>query len=87
MDTAVITSVTFPYSQPPAGGDLAVSALVEVGLRAAASGDDALASAQIFALPPHVRAEYRELLAEERERRSGANPRSRAALPGRAAGL
>jgi hypothetical protein len=46
----------------PADG--AVSALIETGLRAAQSGDQALARAQVFALPPEARAEYRQLLAE-----------------------
>lgn len=42
--------------------DGAVSALIETGLRAAASGDHAHARAQVFALPPEARAEYRQLL-------------------------
>src|SRR6185437_3176256 len=46
----------------PADG--AVSALVENGLRAAQNGDHALARAQVFALPPEARAEYRQLLDE-----------------------
>lgn len=45
-----------------APADGAASALVEIGLRAAQNGDRALAFAQVFALPPHARAEYRELL-------------------------
>lgn len=44
----------------PADG--AVSALVEIGLRAAQAGDSAHAYAQAFALPPGARAEYRDLI-------------------------
>lgn len=44
----------------PADG--AASAHVEIGLRAAQNGDSALAYAQVFALPPGARAEYRDLI-------------------------
>ncbi len=44
----------------PADG--AASAHVEIGLRAAQNGDSALAYAQVFALPAHARAEYRDLV-------------------------
>lgn len=44
----------------PADG--AASAHVEIGLRAAQAGDSALAYAQVFALPPGARAEYRDLI-------------------------
>ena len=47
------------YDGPPDG---AASAHVEIGLRAAQNGDSALAYAQVFALPPAARAEYRDLL-------------------------
>lgn len=45
----------------PQDGEM--SAKAEIGLRAAANGDHALALAQIFALPPDMRAEYRAMLA------------------------
>lgn len=67
---AQITGITLgrERDQPPVDydgpADGAVSALVETGLRAAQQGDHAHALAQVFALPPHARAEYRELLAE-----------------------
>ena len=44
--------------------DGAVSALVETGLRSAQNGDRAHAYAQLFALPPEARAEYRALVDE-----------------------
>lgn len=65
-----ITGITLgrEREQPPtadeAPADGAVSALVEIGLRAAEQGDRALAYAQVFALPPHARAEYRELIGQ-----------------------
>lgn len=40
-----------------------MSAKAEIGLRAAMNGDHALAFAQVFALPPDMRAEYRAMLA------------------------
>lgn len=80
METAVITSITSPYRlRADEPGSLSVSALVESGLRAAEDGDDALADAQIFALPGSVRDDYRGLVAAARERRA-------AAADGRASG-
>jgi hypothetical protein len=54
--------------------DGAVSALVELGLRAAQEGDDAHADAQVFALPADARAEYRFLLQQVRARRTARLP-------------
>lgn len=65
-----ITGITLgrEREQPPtadeAPADGAVSALVEIGLRAAEQGNRAHALAQAFALPPHARAEYRELIGQ-----------------------
>lgn len=74
--TATITAITMGAEQADeradrytGAADGAVSALVELGLRAAEQGDDAHADAQLFALPPAARAEYRILLAEARARR------------------
>lgn len=70
------TNVTLGREQKPeqdwysGRADGSISALVESGLRAAEQGDDAHADAQVFALPPEARAEYRQLLAARRLRRA-----------------